>query len=318
MEHKSILITGVAGFIASNLACGLVLKYPDVDFVGIDKMTYCSSISNLQEVIYQPNFTFLKLDLSNKAQVDHLFDKYTFDAILHLAAYSHVDMSFTEPLTYTYNNVLGTHNLIESARTANLSLFVHMSTDEVYGTSSGESNEESILNPTNPYSGSKAAADMMVISYIESFKFPAIIIRCNNIYGPKQYPEKVISKSFQRLIQGKKCHIQGSGEQVRSFVYVDDVVKLFDLLLHTSIRGEIYNTSSPYEVSIIDLVKAMIKIHDPKAVYEDHIKFTTDRPYNDLHYRIDSSKLERDIGFKVSTSLDVGLVQTYQYILKHQ
>jgi len=314
-QPKSILITGVCGFIASNVACYLVEKYPSIKFVGIDKMTYCSDIRNIQEIEQHSNWSFVCGDLCNQQQVEDLFEKHNFDTVMHFAAYSHVDYSFVKPLEYTQNNVVATHILAEVARQHNISRFIHVSTDEVYGSLVNETaTEESNLNPTNPYSASKAAAEYLIRSYIQSFKFPAIITRGNNVYGPKQYPEKVIPKFIMRLLSGKKCQIQGSGSQVRSFLYVDDVVRAFELLLFNGVLGEIYNIGTEKEYSILDLAHRLHTLITPDE--ENLLEYIPDRNFNDQGYNISSAKIQH-LGWKQTIDLDQGLQKTLDWYKQH-
>jgi dTDP-glucose 4,6-dehydratase len=305
---RSVLITGVAGFIPSNVACYLVNKYPQVKFVGIDKMSYCSDKRNIEEILSSPNFTFEVVDICDKDSIERLWGEHSFDTVLNFAAYTHVDLSFICPLIYTKNNILGTHILLETARTKGIERFIHVSTDEVYGSSTELHSEDSKLAPTNPYSASKAGAELLVQSYITSFRFPAIITRGNNVYGPKQYPEKVIPKFILRLFQGLRCQIQGSGEQSRSFLYVEDVAEAFDIILH---KGEIgiYNIGSDEECNILNLAKLLNR----EILGEDgEVEHVEDRAFNDIEYNIDYSKLKA-LGWNKKTSLEEGLRKTIRW-----
>lgn len=309
-QPKSVLITGVAGFIPSNLACHLVNKYPDVLFVGIDKMSYCSDKRNIEEIMTMPNFTFIEANICDKDKMEELWVKYLFDTVIHMAAYSHVDYSFVQPLKFTINNTLGTHVLLEVARAKGIKRFIHVSTDEVYGSQGKLNTEQSKIQPTNPYSASKAAAEVMVNTYMTCYNFPAIITRGNNVYGPKQYPEKVIPRFILRTLKGQKCQIQGSGNQARSFLYTDDVSNAFDLIVHYGQLGQIYNIGTEEEYTINQLAT---KIVEKLGAEIEHVP---DRIFNDTGYRIDYSKLAA-LGWKQTISLDDGLDLTIAWYQKH-
>lgn len=314
-QPKRVLITGVCGFIASNVACYLVGKYPTIKFVGLDKMTYCSDIRNIQELNQVSNWNFEQCDLCCQQQVEALFEKHEFDTIMHFAAYSHVDYSFVKPLEYTQNNIVATHILMDIARQKGIQRFIHVSTDEVYGSLvDQQANEESCLNPTNPYSASKAAAEYLVRSYIQSFNFPAIITRGNNVYGPKQYPEKVISKFIRRLLDGKKCQIQGSGTQVRSFLYVDDVSRAFELLLFKGVVGEIYNIGTEDEFSILEVADRLHNLICPGN--DGLVDYIADRNFNDQGYNISSAKIHQ-LGWKPEVDFNLGLQKTLDWYKEH-
>lgn len=310
---KRVLITGVAGFIPANVTCYLVEKYPQIMFVGIDKLSYCSDIRNLSEIEAAANFSFVKLDICDQEKLEELWERHSFDTVIHMAAYSHIDYSLLRPLKFTTNNVLGTHILLEVARDMKVQRFIYVSTDEVYGNQETVSDETSPLRPTNPYSATKAAADLIVQSYITSYNFPAIITRGNNVYGPKQYPEKVIPRFILRLLKGDKCQIQGSGQQTRSFLFTEDAAKAFDVILHYGVSGEIYNIGSKEEYSIIDLATKLCQALGKETTLE-HVK---DRNFNDQHYRIDCSKLQR-LGWEQQVSLEQGLSETIEWYRQHQ
>lgn len=307
-DPKCVLITGCLGFIASHLTVYLVIHYPEIQFIGIDKETYCSNAKNIAEISSAPNFIYQKLDLTNENDVITLFKAYPIDTVYHLAAYSHVDLSFHNSILFTLNNVLATHILIETARTYSIRRFIHVSTDEVYGSKDETLHENCILDPTNPYAASKASAEHIVRSYYHSFRFPIIITRSNNIYGPKQYDEKVIPRFCSRLLSNQPCFIQGSGEQKRSFLYVDDVVRAFDLILFSGGIGEIYNIGSSDEITVNDLAKMMINIISPDA----SIEYGPDRPFNDHRYFLNSSKVEQ-LGWTKIVSFSEGLRKTIDW-----
>jgi len=320
-----MLLTGAAGFIGSNLACYLVKHYPDIMFIGLDRFSYCSSINNIAEIETQANWQMIQADLTDKHQVWKVFADGAFDTIIHLAAYTHVDHSFSstwdEPdqvhlhgrdvedsIQFTYNNVLATHILLEAARQYKIERFIHVSTDEVYGSKEVISSEDTTLDPTNPYAATKAAAEHLVKAYYHSFKLPIVIVRCNNVYGPKQFPEKVIPRFILRLRQGLPCQIQGSGKQVRSFLYVDDVSRAFETILFKGEVGLIYNIGTVNEYSVHHLATKLIQmIHpdDPDRL----IEYIADRHFNDQRYFIDSRRLN-ELGWSPQVSFDEGLKRT--------
>lgn len=315
--NKIILITGVAGFIGSNVICYFVKKYPNYLFIGLDKITYCSSLKNIQEISYKPNFIFVKADITNIEIIENLFNKYKISDVIHYAAYSHVDYSFDESILFTKNNILGTHILLEVFRKSLITRnnqqekgkFIYISTDEVYGDSLNErSDESSVLNPTNPYSATKAAAEQIVHAYYKSFKVPIIITRSNNVYGPKQYPEKVIPKFILNLLSDNKCEIHGTGSQRRSFLYIDDICEAFDIIFHKGNIGEIYNIGCDYECSIKELLNKLTIItnKDDKGIC------VQDRLYNDKRYYISFDKIKK-LGWTPSTNLDEGLKKTLDW-----
>ena len=309
---KNVLISGVAGFIASNLACYLVKKYPDYFFLGIDKISYCSNTKNFDEIICCNNFKFVKADFTNLEFMDYLFDEYKIDTVLHLGAYTHVDMSFGNSIIYTQNNVVGTHVLLETAKKHKIKKFVNMSTDEVYGSQETESNEETLLLPTNPYSSTKAAAEQITRSYFHSFKLPVIIVRGNNVIGPKQYPEKLLGKFILKILKDEPLTIQGSGEQKRSFLYVDDVCKALDIIMHKGLVGETYNIGCKNEYSVLEVADKIIQ-HFGKG----KITFIEDRAFNDQRYFISCDKIE-SLGWKQEIFFDEALLKTIEWYTKNQ
>ena len=309
----NILVTGVAGFIGSNVICYLVTQHPEYKFVGIDKLSYCSSVMNFMEIKTMTNFTFVKADICDLDFMDHVFTEYHIDVVMHFAAYTHVDHSFGNSLIFTHNNVIGTHVLLEVSKKHKITKFIHVSTDEIYGNSHEQSDETSIADPTNPYAATKAAAEHLVKSYYHSFKLPVIITRGNNCYGIKQYPEKVIPKFILRLLRGLPCIIQGSGKQLRSFLHVDDVARAFDIILHKGVIGEVYNIGCPDEHSIIGLAKDLVDLLvDDLTEIDKYIIYGKDRDFNDQRYYISNSKLVA-LGWKPEVGFVDGLRQTIDW-----
>ena len=295
----SVLVTGGCGFIASNFINTVSLQCPQYKFVHLDRLDYCSNVQNVREGAS----IFVKGDIKNRDLVTFLIKEFDFDIVFHFAAQSHVDNSFNDPVMFTYDNVCGTHNLLETFRLQKPTVkFIHFSTDEVYGTwvSGPAFTESDMLTPTNPYSSSKAAAEMIVQSYINSFKMDIKIIRCNNVYGPNQFPEKLIPKFLKLLRSGTKCTLHGKNTSIvkRAFIHVDDVSSAV-MTIHTlGTPGEIYNISSTYEFSVLDITKMIVQaVKGPDTNYEDWVEYTPDRPFNDSRYFISSEKL-RSLGWK--------------------
>ena len=288
------LVTGGCGFIGSNFLNIIKERHPDIEFVNIDKLDYCSNIHNVNSGVAK----FIQHNLCNVGILENIVKEYKFDYVFHFAAQSHVDNSFTSPLGFTLDNTYGTHTLIEVCRrhTPNVE-FIHFSTDEVYGESKTHepfTEDTGVLRPTNPYSASKAAAEMIVRSYIESFDMNIKIIRCNNVYGPNQYPEKLIPKFIRLLKEGKKCTIHGinSANVRRAFMHVHDVVDAVEVVWKSGKSGEVYNIASDDELSVMDVTKLIIKTLKNTEEYDEWIEYVEDRPFNDQRYYICAKKLK--------------------------
>jgi len=293
------LVTGGCGFIASNFINTMHTRYPDITFVNIDKLDYCSNIENVN----QGSSIFIEGTLCDPDFIERIVTRYKFDYVFHFAAQSHVDNSFVDPISFTMDNAYGTHVLVETCRKHIPDVeFIHFSTDEVYGESVTDepfTEERGVLKPTNPYSASKAAAEMIVRSYIESFNMNIKVIRCNNVYGPNQYPEKLIPK-FKRLLRnGEKCTIHGkrSSEIKRAFMHVEDVVDAVDIVWKKGTTGEIYNIASDDELSVMDVTQMIIRNLKGTDNYDKWITYVEDRPFNDSRYYICSKKL-KSLGWK--------------------
>jgi dTDP-glucose 4,6-dehydratase/UDP-glucose 4,6-dehydratase len=301
----NVLVTGGCGFIASNFLNLMKEKYPEIKFVNLDKLDYCSNIYNVKPGVS----TFVKGDICDEDLVGYLIKQYDFDVVFHFAAMSHVDNSFNDPKKFTLNNTYGTHVLLDKFRELKPNVeFIHFSTDEVYGESLTETpfkESTGVLKPTNPYSASKAAAEMIVQSYIDSYKMNIKTIRCNNVYGPKQFPEKLIPKFKKLLKEGKKCTIHGtkSAQIKRAFMHVEDVVNAVDTVWKRGKPGEIYNIASDDEISVMDVTKLMIKTIINSEEYDNYITFIEDRPFNDRRYYICSQKLKK-LGWRQNKSRD--------------
>jgi len=320
-DAKNILITGGAGFIACWLVRHLTLTYPEYNIISYDKLDYCASLNNTRCLSSAPNFTFVHGDITSPEEVQNAFRKYDIDTVFHFAAQSHVDLSFGNSYEFTSTNVYGTHVLLECAKNhGSLKRFIHISTDEVYGEVDEDGEdliEQSILAPTNPYAASKAAAEMLVHSYYKSFKLPVIIVRSNNVYGPHQFPEKVIPKFSCLLHRGEKLLLHGDGKHTRRYLFAGDAADAFDTILHKGLIGQIYNVGSTDEISNLELCALLLKQfgHDPAVDFDSFVQHTIDRPFNDRRYAVDATKL-KGLGWVQKTTFAEGLKTTVDWYRK--
>jgi dTDP-glucose 4,6-dehydratase len=313
---KNLLVTGGCGFIGSNFINYFFDLHKDIHIINLDAMYYCASEINVKEEIRKSNrYNFVKGNLCSLDLINHILTNYKIDTIIHFAAQSHVQNSFEDSLQYTSDNILGTHTLLEASRRyGKIEKFIHISTDEVYGESMLEENEEkkneeSILCPTNPYAATKAGAELIAQSYYHSFKMPIIITRGNNVYGPNQYPEKLIPRFIQLLKENKKVTIQGDGTNVRAFLHVNDVCSALDLILEKGKIGEIYNIGSDEnsEYTVYNIAEKLItklKPHTKKV--DEFIEYIKDRPFNDKRYYISNQKV-KNLGWEIKTDFDHGI-----------
>lgn len=317
-QPRCVLVTGGCGFIASNFLLYMVPKYPHIHFVNVDKVDYCSTIRGVEalEKLVAQNYTFYPTNINNTAFMEHIVTKHHVDTVMHFAAQSHVDNSFGNSLSFTQDNVLGTHFLLETVRKcAPHALFIHVSTDEVYGEVGllETSTEHSLLNPTNPYAASKAAAEFIVKSYHKSYGLQTIITRGNNVYGPGQYPEKLIPKFILQLLQGKPMTVHGTGETIRNFVFVHDVALAFERILFQGQVGAMYNIGCTNEHSVLDIARLLHEqIIGNYPPLHEWLTFVEDRPFNDYRYSVDSHALE-SLGWHVTTPFAQGLAQTIEW-----
>lgn len=310
-----LIVTGGCGFIGSHFINQTMEKYQNIKLINIDALHYCANINNIDVSIRNSSrYTFIKGNICSDDLLNHIFNFYKPTHVIHFAAQSHVQNSFSDSLQYTQDNILGTHTLLETVRKYNkLKKFIHVSTDEVYGESTLIDNsdlktEKSILCPTNPYAATKAGAEMLVQSYIFSFNLPIIITRGNNVYGKNQYPEKVIPKFIKQLINKQPITIQGDGNCKRAFLHVYDTVTAFQTILEKGIIGEIYNIGCDPEMeySILEVAKIIIgKIHKTDD-YHKYITYIEDRPFNDRRYYISNQKL-KELGWNITIDFNNGL-----------
>ena len=327
---KTILITGGAGFIGSHVVRLFVSKYPDYHIVNLDALTYAGNLANLKDVQTAPNYSFEKGDITDETRIKELFDQYPFDAVIHLAAESHVDRSIMDPLAFVRTNVLGTANLLHIAGTAwknNLEgkLFYHVSTDEVYGSLGAEGffTEETPYDPRSPYSASKASSDHFVMAWYHTYNMPVILSNCSNNYGSNHFPEKLIPLMINNILHNKPLPVYGKGENVRDWLFVEDHARAIDTIFHKGKIGEKYNIGGFNEWKNIDIVHLLCGIMDkklnrPKGTSAGLITFVKDRPGHDLRYAIDATKLNRELGWTPSLQFEEGLEKTVDWYLAHQ
>jgi len=291
---KKIVITGGAGFIGSHIVNYFCKKYKKSQIIIIDKLTYAGKLENLKGVLSLKNIKFVKSDICNLNLMKRILSDT--DLLINAAAESHVDNSFGNSKIFSKTNIMGTHSLLEACRFNDVKKIIHISTDEVYGDiKKGKSNENSYLNPTNPYSASKAAAEMIIKSYISSYKIPIIILRPNNIYGIRQYPEKLIPKTIRLLSQFKKIPLHGNGKNIRHYLSVDDFLTALYIIIKKGNLGESYNIGSENHFTNFQIVKKIC--NEMNLDHNKQIKFVDDRPYNDSRYAIDYTKIKK-LGWK--------------------
>ncbi|KAL3503067.1 hypothetical protein ACH5RR_037516 [Cinchona calisaya] len=316
---KNILITGAAGFIASHVANRLIRSYPDYKIVVLDKLDYCSNLKNLLPSRPSPNFKFVKGDIASADLVNYLLITESIDTIMHFAAQTHVDNSFGNSFEFTKNNIYGTHVLLEACKvTGQVRRFIHVSTDEVYGETDEDAvvgnHEASQLLPTNPYSATKAGAEMLVMAYGRSYGLPVITTRGNNVYGPNQFPEKLIPKFILLAMRGKPLPIHGDGSNVRSYLYCEDVAEAFEVILHRGEVGHVYNIGTKKERRVIDVAKDICKLFNMDP--ESSIQFVENRPFNDQRYFLDDQKL-KNLGWSERTVWEEGLKKTMNWYISN-
>jgi dTDP-glucose 4,6-dehydratase len=312
----NLLVTGGCGFIASNFI-NHIAKTNKYNIINVDAMYYCANEENVDERIRNGEYyTFVKGNVCSEDLMTHLLSSHKIDQVIHFAAQSHVQNSFEDSLQFTRDNILGTHVLLECCRKyGKLTKFIHVSTDEVYGESMNNINEShktehSILCPTNPYAATKASAELIAQSYNHSYNMPIVITRGNNVYGPNQYPEKLIPRFIQLLQNDKKVTIQGDGSAVRAFLHTEDTVRAFETILEKGVIGEIYNIGcdDEMEYSVLDVAKMLIKKIKDTDDYDEWITYIEDRPFNDQRYYISNEKVKK-LGWNIHMTFEEGISQ---------
>jgi dTDP-glucose 4,6-dehydratase len=333
--QKKILITGGAGFIGSHVVRLFVIKYPQYLIYNLDKLTYAGNLENLKDIEAFPNYRFERGDICDAELTSELFHQMQFDAVIHLAAESHVDRSIENPMEFIQTNILGTVSLLNAAKETwsrsspgekkEGKLFYHISTDEVYGSlgETGLFTETTAYDPRSPYSASKASSDHFVRAYENTYGIPSIVSNCSNNYGPNHFPEKLIPLFIHNIKQNKPLPVYGDGKYTRDWLYVIDHAIAIDTIFHRGKPGETYNIGGFNEWKNIDLVKLLCKIMDEKlgrekGTSEKLITYIADRPGHDRRYAIDSTKINKELGWKPSVTFEEGLEKTVDWYLANQ
>jgi len=323
-EHKNILITGGAGFIGSNFVKHIYKIYPEYRLFNLDLLTYAGNLENLRSIeekesglsVEERRYRFLEGDICDEKLIDKLFSENNFDAVVHFAAESHVDRSIFNVLHFVRTNIEGTRVLVEAARKNDLPRFVHVSTDEVYGSVPvGFADEDAPLRPSNPYAASKAGADLLIQSYISTHDFPAFIVRGSNNYGPNQYPEKLIPLAITNFVEGKKIPVHGTGEHKRSWLHTEDFCRAIDTVLHSKDFSGIYNVSGE-ERTNMEVLETLACILNKDI--GSHLSYVNDRPAADLRYAPDSGKLQEELNWQRLHSFDKSIKDTIEWYLENQ
>jgi dTDP-glucose 4,6-dehydratase len=308
-------VTGGLGFIGSNFIRHMLNMHPECTITNLDAITYAGNPANLVDIEKDSRYSFVQGNICDRQIVESVFSHHEIDTIVHFAAESHVDRSIPDSSAFVTTNVLGTQTLLEMALRQKCSRFVHISTDEVYGsTTTGSCKETDMLNPSSPYSASKAASDLLARSFFITYGLPVVITRCTNNYGPYQYPEKLIPFFVTNLLEGKKVPLYGTGKNIRDWIYVLDHCRAIDFVLHQGTDGEIYNIGSDNEKTNLDITYEILKILKKDS---SSIEFVKDRPGHDWRYSLDSSKL-RAMGWKPQTSFETALEKTVEWYIQHE
>ena len=313
---KNILVTGGAGFIGSNFVRYMLGKHDGYRIINFDLLTYAGNLENLAGVDSHPHYTFVKGDICNREEVEKAFTHYSIDAVVHFAAESHVDRSILGPFVFVQTNVIGTTVLLEAAKQFRVERFLHVSTDEVYGSlgTSGKFREDTPIHPNSPYAASKASSDLIALSYHHTFQSPVIVTRCSNNYGPYQFPEKLIPLMFANATQDRHLPVYGDGKNVRDWLFVEDHCAALDVILHKGKEGDVYNIGGDNEKTNLEIVGLILhELGKPESL----IEFVKDRPGHDRRYAIDATKIRKELGWSPAHSFEKGIHATIEWYRSH-
>ncbi len=310
---KNILVTGGCGFIGSNFIRHMLGTHPEINILNLDVLTYAGNPDNLRDLEDHPGYGFVKGDICDASVVNSIMKNV--DTVVHFAAESHVDRSISDGGAFVTTNVLGTHTLLKSALEHKIKRFIHVSTDEVYGSiMEGSFRETDILEPSSPYSASKAGSDLIALAYQNTYQLPVIVTRCTNNYGPYQFPEKLIPLFVTNLMQGKRVPVYGSGKNIRDWLYVQDHCSAIDFILHNGTDGEIYNIGGGEEKTNLEITNLILKLLDKD---ESMIEYVKDRPGHDFRYSLDISKLKQ-LGWSPSYKFEDALEATVNWYVENR
>jgi dTDP-glucose 4,6-dehydratase len=314
---KNVFVSGGAGFIGSNFIRYFLAAHPGVHIVNFDKLTYAGNLENLADISSDPRYTFVRGDICDIAAVGAVFRKYNIDTVVHFAAESHVDRSILGAGIFIQTNVLGTQVLLDAAKGVGVEKFLHVSTDEVYGSlgPAGKFTEATPLHPNSPYSASKAGSDLLALAYQHTFGLPVVVTRCSNNYGPYQFPEKLIPLMIANALDGKPLPVYGAGLNIRDWLYVGDHCSAIDAVLRKGVVGDVYNIGGNNEWKNIDIVKLLLGLLKKS---ESLLSFVKDRPGHDLRYAIDATKIRTQIGWEPSVTFEEGLAKTIEWYLANE
>ena len=313
----NVLVTGGAGFIGSNFVRFFLKAHPDAAVVNFDLLTYAGNLENLEDLSADPRYRFVRGDICDRQGVDRALREHAIDTVVHFAAESHVDRSILGATIFAQTNVVGTQSLLEASRAHGVKRFLHVSTDEVYGSlgPAGRFTESTPLHPNSPYAASKAGSDLLVLAYHHTHGFPAVVTRCSNNYGPYQFPEKLIPLMIINAMDGKPLPVYGEGVNVRDWLYVLDHCAAIDAVLCRGVNGEVYNIGGNNEWKNIDVVRLILRtLGKPESL----ITFVKDRPGHDLRYAIDASKIRNELGWQPSVDFSSGIERTVEWYLHNE